>query len=55
MGRVIEVMGGRRWDTHLDVTQCRGTPKDRDTDDQKPVGSWSQDARAEEGARRRKT
>lgn len=54
-GRVTAVMVGRCWDTHLDVTWCRGAPKDRDTDDQKPVGSWSQDAQAEQGARRHKT
>lgn len=43
---VTVVMGGRCWATHLEVTWCRGTPRDRDRDGQKPVGSWSQEAQA---------
>ena len=48
------VMGGRRWATHLEVTRCRGTPRDRDRDGQKPVGSWSQEAQAGETRRHRR-
>lgn len=39
-------MSRRHGATYLEVKRCRGTPRDRDRDGQKPVGSWSQDAQA---------
>lgn len=41
---VAAAVAGRHWATYLEIKRCRGTPRDRDRDGQKPVGSWSQDA-----------
>lgn len=33
------VRSRRHWTTHLETKWCKGTPRDRDRDGQKPVGS----------------